>query len=253
MNIFSKKEIFQKISDFLDQNPNGVLEIFGPTASGKTDLSVEIAKTFGPAEVISVDSRQVFRGFDVSSAKITEEEMQGVPHWGLDLITPEEEYSVADFQWYAFQKIQEIQVRGPVPILCGGTMLWLDAISENYIFAENKKEKSTQKGSPRWPFLKIGIHWNRDVLYNRCNRRAVGMFEHGLIEEVQTMRKHYPAMTRSASTNLGYQEIQAYLDGLYSFQEALEHYQKRTRNYAKRQLTWWRGRDDIQWIEGANL
>ncbi len=129
MEFFSKTEIFKKIDAFLKKNPNGVIEILGPTASGKTGFSIEVAKMLGGAEIISVDSRQVYRGIDISSAKILKEEMQGVPHHGLELINPDEVFSVYDFQQYAFHTIEAIQNKGNVPILCGGTMLCLDAVS----------------------------------------------------------------------------------------------------------------------------
>lgn len=250
MIVSSKQDIISLIQDFLQKNPDAVLEVLGPTASGKTAFVVELAHQFGPAEIISVDSRQVFKGFDVSSAKITHQEMRGIPHWGIDLVTPEEPFSVADFQAYAFEKIQEILDRGNRPILCGGTMLWLDAVSEHYIFSDSKEEKSTQKATPLWPFLKIGMHWDRAPLYERCNQRSVWMFENGLIEEVREIPERYPQMTRSARTNFGYKEISAYLAGEISYDEALLLNQKRNRNYAKRQLTWWRGREDIVWVEG---
>lgn len=252
MDTYSKQDIFQKVDDFLEEHSDGVLEVFGPTASGKTDFAVQLAKKYN-GEVICVDSRQVFRDFDISSAKIMPEESQGVVHWGLDLVTPEEDFSVADFQTYAFEKIQDILSRGKRPIMCGGTMLWLDAVSEHYLFSHDKHKKSTQKGTPKWPFLKMGIHWERAVLYDRCNRRSVWMFDNGLVEEVEMVCKKYPTMTRSASTNFGYQEIRDYLSGLSSYQETLARNQKRNRNYAKRQLTWWRGRDDVHWVSGASM
>ena len=255
MEFFSKTEIFKKIDAFLKKNPNGVIEILGPTASGKTGFSIEVAKMLGGAEIISVDSRQVYRGIDISSAKILKEEMQGVPHHGLELINPDEVFSVYDFQQYAFHTIEAIQNKGNVPILCGGTMLWLDAVSENYIFLCGGRQSPFQetlpgggKGTPKWPFLKIGIHWDRQVLYDRINARAVQQFESGLIEETKDVLAKYN-ISNSAFTSFGYREIKDYLDGKISYGRALELNQQRNRNYAKRQLTWWRGREDVLWVE----
>lgn len=247
VKLYSKVEIFNCIDHFLQDHPQGVLEILGPTASGKTGVAIEVAKRLGNGEIISVDSRQVYRDMRISSAMVSLEEMQGVPHHGLELVTPGQEYSVVDFQRYVFSLIEEIQSRRNTPILCGGTMLWLDAVSENYIFANQKEMKSTEKGASRWPFLKIGLHWDRDVLYERINRRAVEQFETGLVEETKTVLEKYN-ITKSAFTSFGYQEIKAYLDGKMSYEEALTANQKRNRNYAKRQLTWWRGREDIVWL-----
>lgn len=257
MNIFSQAEILDNVSDFLRNNPNGVLEIAGPTASGKTGFAVELAlwvkKELGKkGEIISVDSRQVFKGCDISSAKVTEDEMKGVVHHGLNLVEPNEEYTVVDFQGYAFQKIEEIQSRGHVAILCGGTMLWLDAVSENYIFTDTPGEKSTKRGEPKWPFFKIGMHWDRAKLYDRLNLRSVQMFEGGMIEETEEMLK-VPNLTRSTLTSFGYQEIQQMLEGTLTKEDALTLNQKRNRNYAKRQLTWWRGREDINWVDAESI
>ena len=252
MKTVSKIAIFDQVKTFLSKNPNGVIEILGPTGSGKTGFSIEFSKILDQdIEVISVDSRQVFRDCNISSAKITDEEMQGVPHHGIDIVDLDAPYNVAMFQKYAFQKIDEIKSRGRVPVLCGGTGLWLDAISENYVFSEEKEagqfKKSTVKATPLWPVFKIGLHWDREVLYDRLNARAKHQFENGLIEETKYITKKYPAITRSAWTSFGYQEVQAYLAGEITYDEALTLNQKRNRNYAKRQLTWWRGREDVNW------
>ena len=134
MKLYTIFEIFKEINKFVQENKNGVLEILGPTASGKTNFAIEVANLLSSAEIISVDSRQIFTDMNISSAKIKQEDMQGIPHHGLDLISPAEVFSVFDFQQYAFQKIKEIFSRNAYTILVGGTMLWLDAISENYIF-----------------------------------------------------------------------------------------------------------------------
>lgn len=245
--LYSEEEIFERMRAFLEEHSLGVLEILGATASGKSAFAVAVAKRIGRAEIISVDSRQVYRGIDISSAKISVAEMQGVPHHGLNLVSPEEDFSVYDFQRYAFQVIEMIQSRGNVPILCGGTMLWLDAVSEHYVFSDQKDEKSAQKGCSKWPFLKIGLCWDRAVLYERINLRARLQFESGLVEETRSVLEKYQ-VTKSVFSSFGYQEIKAYLDGMISCDEALRLNQKRNRNYAKRQLTWWRGRGEVFWV-----
>lgn len=257
MKLYSKNEILQTIKGFLSENENGVLELTGPTASGKTGFSIEIAKyvekEFGRTpEIICVDSKQVFVDMDISSAKISKEAMQGVIHHGLDLKRPDEWINVVEFQAYGFKLIQEILDRGNIPILCGGTMLWLDSISENYVFGP-KGGKSTEKTDPLWPFLKIGIHWDRATLYERCDQRAANQFEQGLVEETKHILKKYPKMSRQSFLSFGYEEIQKYLNGEVSLAHALEVNQQRNRNYVKRQLTWWRGREDVLWIDGEVL
>lgn len=257
MKIFSKSEILKKLDDFYKNYPLGILEIVGPTASGKTDFTVELAQylesNFGKkGEIIVVDSRQIYRECDVSSAKISLEEMKGIPHWGIDLRNPDEDFCVYEFQQYAFQKIEEILKRGNVPILSGGTMLWLDAISENYIFDLDKTKKSQKKGTPKWDFLKIGIFWERQKLYERINYRAKLQFENGLIEETEKVLKKYDC-SKSMKTSFGYFEISDFLKEKLSYEEALDKNRQRNRNYAKRQRTWWRGRADVFWVDGGNL
>ncbi len=251
MHLLSKSGILDLIDSFWNKNKRGVVEILGPTSCGKTTFSIEIAKKFTPAEIISVDSRQIYKEINIASVKITSREQQGIPHWGLDLISPEQIFSAYDFQQYAFGKIDEILHRQAHPILCGGTMLWLDALSENYVFSE-KGKKSNRKEKPRYPFLKIGIDLDRNTLYERINKRCEALFQSGLIKETQYLLRKY-ALSKSAFTSFGYQEIKDSLDGKISLDRALELNQQRNRNYAKRQLTWWRGRHDIFWVKGDTL
>jgi len=251
MNALSQAQKF--VSVFLSSYPDGLLVVLGPTASGKTGLSVQLAHWIKTelgktVEIISVDSRQVYKGCDISSAKISTEEMEGIVHHGIDMVDLETEYSVFDWQQYCTQTIKAIQARGNIAMLAGGTMLWLDAVTENYEFDEQKGIKSDRKNEPLWPCLKLGLMWPREVLYKRINQRAVQQFEGGLIEETIEVLKTHPDITKTAFTSFGYQEIEAYLKGLVTYEEALSKNQQRNRNYAKKQLTWWRGREDVQWL-----
>ncbi len=254
MKTFTPAEIEIKVVAFLKQNPDGVLEVLGATASGKTEysrwLATWIKQTLKKSvEIISVDSRQIFCHTDIASAKIPPHQRHGLTYHGLDLKNPDESYNVVDFQTYAFQTIATIQQRGHIPLLCGGTMLWLDAVSENYAFSTNKNTKSTKKNPPRFPTLKIGLHWKRTKLYQRIDRRATDQFEQGLIEETKKIREKFPKLTHSAFTSFGYQEVHAYLVGTLTLTEAPALNRKRNRKYAKRQLTWWRGREEVLWLE----
>jgi tRNA dimethylallyltransferase len=246
----------KKIQDFLQNAKSPVIEILGPTASGKTKFTIDLAKWLKNAEVIVVDSRQVYRGCDISSAKISQKSMEGVTHHGMDLCEPDEKITVFDFKSFAEAKIRAILNRGNIPILSGGTMLWLDAISENYIFDKNPGKKSLKKGKKIFDFLKLGIIWDREVLYQRIDARAQWQFENGLIEETRNffMNPDRHAKTcQSFWTSFGYLEILEYLQGTLSYEEALAKNQQRNRNYAKRQLTWWREREDIIWLPGEKL
>jgi len=248
------QKAFNLITKFVQKEKSPVIEILGATASGKTDFSIQVAQFLAEklnkkSEIISVDSRQIYKGIDVSSGKITEEEKMGIPHHGLDMLDPDQAYSVYEFQQYAFATIEDIFARGAIPILCGGTMLWLDSISENYVFSQDGS-KSTQKSEPRYDFLKLGMAWDREKLYERINFRTKILFNEGLIEEAQKMQALN--ICKSAKTSLGFEEVEAFLKGEITREEALARYQKLNRNYAKRQLTWWRGREDIHWVSLNN-
>ncbi len=252
------------VNEFLTHHPEGLLVVLGPTASGKTGLSVQLAHWIKAhlgktVEIISVDSRQIYKGCDISSAKITTEEMEGVTHHGIDIVDLETDYSVHDWQQYCFETIEAIKTRGHIPMLVGGTMLWLDAVTLNYDFDE-KGTKSDRQLEPLWPILQLGLMWPREVLYERINERAQAQFENGLIEEtVQILSEYKPSssspqqgegkkITKTAFTSFGYLEIEAYLKGLITYDEALSKNQQRNRSYAKKQLTWWRGRDEVHWL-----
>ncbi len=117
----------------MERSEPPLIVIVGPTASGKTGIAVELARRYG-GEIICADSRTVYRDMNVGTAKPTLEEQQGVPHWGIDLISPEERFTAADFQQYAYQKIREIQGRGHVPFVVGGTGLYVDGLLFSYEF-----------------------------------------------------------------------------------------------------------------------
>lgn len=243
--------------EFIAKNPKGIITIAGPTASGKTGFSLQVAQELSKeqepentveagwapngTEVISVDSRQIYTDLDISSAAIMPDEMEGVPHHGLRIISPEQKFNSYDFQQYAYQKIEEIQVRGNVPILCGGTMLWLDAITQGLTFGEGID-------TPKYPILNFAIHRDRGELYDRIDLRTDIMYDTGLIEEVKNLRAKYRDLDHNVWTSIGVAEACAYLDGICTLEEAKRITAKRTRKYAKRQLTWWRGRDDIVWV-----
>ena len=128
-------------------------------------------------------------------------------------------------------------------------MLWLDAISENYIFTEDRS-KSNKKGTPKYDFLKIGLEWDRAKLYDRINIRTQKLFSDDFIQEAQRLMTS--GICKSAKTSLGYEEVEAFLQGDITQEEALTRYQQLNRKYAKRQLTWWRGREDIHWVNLNN-
>lgn len=275
-----------------------VIAIAGPTASGKTKMAIDLAKQIN-GEVISADSRYVYKGFNIASAKPTLEEMDGVPHHLIDIVEPEVDYSVADFYDDAREKIYEIIERGKTPIVAGGTGLYFRVLLETYDLprveanpelraeldarekddlleelklldpAGYEKVKDANKrrivralevtkilGKPfseaavekepefdvewKMPFIE-----SREVLYDRINRRVDLMVEQGVIEETKELLAKHGRIKNFVCT-IGYQEILTYLDGEATLEEALDKLKQHSRNYAKRQLTWFRKNPELK-------
>jgi tRNA dimethylallyltransferase len=302
-----------------------IIAVVGPTASGKTSLSIALAKQFD-GEVISVDSRQIYKGMDIGTAKAegewSESEIEkggsinqlfgarkqfmveDVVHWGIDLVDPDVAYSVADFKVYAQEKITDIVNRGKVPILAGGTGFWLKAVIDDLDLSEtpanlelraelelktlgdlfarykkldpagaeviDKKNKrrlvraievsevtgvpfSEHRSTPNSPYdvLQIGLHVDREVLKERANARVDEMVAMGLVDEVRGLKDRYGCEIESM-TGIGYRQICAFLDGETSLKSAIEEVKADTRKYAKRQMTWFKRDERIQWINEAS-
>ncbi len=225
-----------------------IVAIIGPTAAGKTALAINIAKVF-KGEVISADSRQIYRGMNIGTAKPAGSLdpagallIEGISHWGIDIRNPDEAYSAAEFKDFAEAKITEIKSRGGLPIIAGGTGLYTEALIDNYQF-----DSADTKGPSKYQALQIGIKIEKEELYARINARVDQMIEEGLIEEVQTLLKSYPK-TATAMTGIGYRQIINHLEGEYDLAEAIRLIKRDTRHYAKRQMTWFKRNDNIVWI-----
>ncbi len=287
-----------------------VIVICGPTASGKTTTGIVLAKKIN-GEIISADSMQIYKEMNIGTAKPSEEEKQGIKHYLLDFIQPNERYSVAQFKLDAKKAIKEIISKGKVPIIVGGTGLYIDSliyeinynninIDEEYrnkleeivkeqgldilykkaieidpvamekvskndkkrimrvleIFHSTGKTKTEQEAESRknpieFDYKVFAINWDRQVLYDRINKRVDIMIEQGLIQEVQDIFNKYDFFP-TAMQGLGYKEVVDYLNGLYTKEEMIEKLKMETRRYAKRQLTWFRKNKETIWIDGAN-
>lgn len=282
-----------------------VVAIVGPTASGKTALSIRMAKRFN-GEIINGDSMQIYKGLDIGTAKVTEEEMEGIPHHLLDFKEPTESFSVADYQQLVREKIAEIQSRGKLPIIVGGTGLYVQAVLYDFQFTKEKVDEEArqkyyeelanigpeamhrklaeldpetaktihpnntrrviralemvelhgvskasdehQRGDvPMYHHLIIGLDMDREKLYERINLRVDLMMEKGLLEEVTGLWKRGIRGVQSVQA-IGYKELYAYLDGVWSLEEAVEQLKQNSRRYAKRQLTYFRNKMDVEWI-----
>ncbi len=275
-----------------------VIAIVGATASGKTAYSIELAKKIN-GEIISADSRLVYKGFDIGTAKPTKQERQGIPHHLIDIVEPEFDYSAGLFQKQAREVILEINSRGNVPIIVGGTGLYIDILLKNfdlpqippnkdfrknladtdvhYLFEllKNKDSEAAESidsndrkkiiraleiiattGKPlkqsrgiqqqEFDIQWIGRNFDRITLYNRINSRVDTMFEQGLLDETKNLLEKHGKIPNLINT-IGYREVIGYIDNKYSLDEAKELLKKNTRNYAKRQLTWFRKNTNIEW------
>lgn len=279
-----------------------VMAIVGPTASGKTALGIELAKAFN-GEIINGDSMQIYRDMSIGTAKVKPEEMAGVTHHLLDIKDPEEPFSVAEYQKLVRDKISEIKQKGKLPIIVGGTGLYIQAVLFDYRFSESQVDENLRNelyteleefgslhmheklmqldpetdihpnntrrvvraleiilGSeqkvdrslalePMYNELIVGIDIPRALLYERIDRRVEEMMEEGLIREVEALRERGIRDVQSIQA-IGYKEIYAYLDGKLEFDRAIELLKKNSRNYAKRQLTYFRNKLPVFWIDG---
>ncbi len=280
----------------------------GPTAVGKTRLSIGLAKELN-GEIISADSMQVYRHMDIGSAKIKPNEMEGITHYLVDVLEPDEEFHVARFQQMAKEAMEEIYAKGKIPIIVGGTGFYIQALlydidftkgeedsayreelltlskergadylhkmlenldpkSAAEIHANNVKrviralefykqtgtpisahnEEERQKESP-YDFCYFVLTDERQILYDRIDKRVDQMVEEGLVEEVAHLRDLGYHREMVSMQGLGYKEILAYLDGECTLEEAIYTIKRDTRHFAKRQLTWFRRERDVTWIE----
>jgi len=287
-----------------------LLVIIGPTAVGKTKLSIELAKQFN-GEIISGDSMQIYRGMDIGTAKIKPAEMEGIPHHLIDIKDPSEGFSVAEFQQRVRTLIKEITHSGKLPILVGGTGLYIQSVLYDYQFSDvPSDEKWRQKLEKRaneignealykelqmidpesaaeihpnnvrrviralevyyvsgktmkefqnrqTPDLQyhtalVGLTMDRGFLYERINARVDIMIEEGLLEEVKNLYQMGLRDCQSIQA-IGYKEIYKFLDGEISWENAVEELKQNSRRYAKRQLTWFRNKMEVQWFNVTDI
>ena len=270
-----------------------VICIVGPTGVGKTKLSIELAKKLN-GEIINADSTQVYRGLDIATAKVTEEEKEGIPHHLFDIKEITEDYTAYDYQKDCRAKIEEITKKGKTPILVGGTGLYIKAALYDYKFDtesnfNNYDEYSTEelyemlkKVDPNtdihpnnrkriirslnyynntnkplstkektdkllYDVIFIGLTTDRDVLYDRINKRVDVMLKDGLLDEA---KKIYESniRTKAIMTPIGYKELFPYFENKISLDEALDKIRQDSRRYAKRQYTWNKHQINVNWF-----
>lgn len=276
-----------------------VIAVVGPTASGKTKLAIELAHKYN-GEVISADSRLVYKGFDIASAKPTMEEREGIPHHLIDIVEPEVDYTAGDWMKDAKKAVEDIVSRGKTPIIAGGTGLYFRVLLEHYNLpeaetnyelraelekyskeellkkleiADKKTFDSLSQDTSKRRIIRIfelmdalgkplsevntikepeyDTEWimpeipSREWLYDRINKRVDIMYEQGIVEETKLLLEKHGRIPNFTET-IGYKEILAYLDGNWTLDEALDKLKQHTRNYAKRQLTWFRKNPNLK-------
>lgn len=289
--------------------------LIGPTAIGKTALSIELAKRLN-GEIISADSMQIYKYMDIGSAKITKAEMENIPHYLIDIISPDEDFTVADFKGNAIKLIKDINNKGKLPIVAGGTGLYINSLVYNLNFTQvapndevrakleyladeygneylheelqkidiesakrisvndkkriiraieifkltgkpmSEHNKNFRKPIEDYNLAMIGLNMDRKKLYNRINLRVDIMLEEGLIDEVEKLLEMGYSKDIVSMQGIGYKEIIMYLEGDISLDRSIELIKQGTRNYAKRQLTWFRRDNRIKWVnvdEFSNL
>ena len=225
-----------------------LIVLCGPTASGKTGLAIRIAQELG-GEIVSADSMQVYRGMDIGTAKPTVAERGGIAHHMLDVVEPGEPYNAALYQRGARACIADIAARGKLPILCGGTGLYINAVLYPLDFAEKttvfNRESLYQAA---W----LGLTMARERLYRRIDRRVDDMIAAGLMGEVRGLLER-TSLSRTASQAIGYKEIIAHLQGQCTLEGAIAQIKQGSRRYAKRQMTWFRREGAIHWLDVDEL
>lgn len=225
--------------------------IVGPTASGKTGVSIDLAKQID-GEIISADSRAIYKGMDIGTAKPSLKEQQGIPHWGIDLVEPGERFTVADWKVYAKQKIAEIKARGKVPIVVGGTGLYIDALVFDYNFTQGAKSTQSDRVEMNTNFIVIGVKTEPEVLRGRITQRANKIFTQELYEETRRLVEKYGWGSQAMKSNI-YQFVWGYLQGEYDLEKAKELNVYDDWHLAKRQLTWFKRNKKIVWLPLAEI
>jgi len=266
-----------------------VIAIVGPTGVGKTDLSLYLAKKIN-GEIINADSTQVYKGLDIATGKV--KDMQNVNHHLLSFKELDEDYTVFDFQKDARRKIEEIIKKGKIPILVGGTGLYVKATLYDYNFTEsstnndysqysneelynrlikidpqtdihpnnrqrieraldyyeeNEELLSTKKSDILYESLVIGLTADREILYKKINNRVLKMIEDGLLEEAKKIY-NLKIRTKAIMTPIGYKELFPFFEGKEESPN-IELIKQKSRNYAKRQYTWFKNQMDVKWFD----
>ena len=285
-----------------------LIVVAGPTASGKTRLAIDIAKSVN-GEIVNADSMQIYKYMNIGSAKPTLEEQSEAKHHLIDFLEPDEEFSVANYTELAHKVIAEISSRGKIPIMCGGTGLYINSVVNDITFGEietdyklreelnelakqhgsqylldilkefdpvsaqrlhpgnlrrivraiefyrttgipiSEHQEMTKQKESRYEPLMLCVKWDRDVLYDRINKRVDIMMNDGLLDEVKQLMEMGYTKELNSMKGIGYKEIIDYFEGNMSLEDTVNLIKQSSRRYAKRQLTWFRRDKRIHWLD----
>ena len=228
-----------------------IIVIVGPTASGKTAVAVELAKRLN-GEIISADSRTIFRGMDIGTAKPDLLERGGVPHFGFNLVRPDERFTVVDWKNYAKEKIAEILARDKQPIVVGGTGLYVDALVFDYQFSEKAKRGELDRKKMGDEYKIYGILTDREELNERIKKRVQSMFNEELYTECRELAARYDFGLPSMKSNI-YRYVWDYLNGMSDLEEAINLASTSDFQLAKRQMTWFKRNLEIKWYKREEI
>lgn len=246
-----------------DRPTKPLVVIVGPTASGKTALALKLAEQFN-GEIICADSRTIYKGMDIGTAKPTQAERQATAHHLLDIVEPDESFNVVEFQQQAFASIEDVLSRGKLPILVGGSGMYVDSVIFNYQFAQanaprdSKNPRHLSADVPRQQLklrdetLVLGMDIDADTLRARSESRTRAMVDDGLLQEVKTLSLRYgwdvPAMWSPA-----YRAFRGCIDGQKTLQQAIKDCVTYDAQLAKKQRTWFRRNNSIHWLSDPSI
>lgn len=290
-----------------------IIVILGPTTSGKSDLAVNLALWLGSkttakklgiagAEIISADSRQVYKGMDIGTGKITKKEMRDIPHHLLDVASPKQKFDVARYKELAEKTIEKISLKNKVPIICGGTGFYIQAIIDNVIFPDVKPNETLRKklekesiekllimlkkldsdkfktidhknkrriiraieiskalgkvpklkSNPKYDALQIGILKNKKELQQSIEKRLLKRLKQGMVNEIKKLHASGVSWKKLIEFGLEYKYISFYLQNKITKQEMIEQLNRAIRQYAKRQMIWFKRDSRIIWLSEKN-
>lgn len=292
----------------MKNNGEKIIIIVGTNASGKSSLAISLAKKYS-GEIISADSRQIYKGLDIATGKVTKKEMDGVPHHLIDVVSPTKTYTAADFAEEGRKVLNNILSRKKLPIIAGGTGFYIDALLNPSLLASIPPNKELRAGfsslpanvllsqlekidpkraselkskneenlsrriirsleialspkeinektiepTPSFDVLWLGIHWDVDVLKERIHERTLQRLENGMIEEAEHLQANGLSWERMEELGLEYRHLANYLRKKITKEELIEYIDRDDRRYAKRQRTWFKRNEKINWFEGGKL